>query len=169
LQGLPHNVESIASLVARNPSLARHMKVAHPQRFEQVGFVITSQPTTHPDTTVYGVFLVDKLNVAKNAKGKKHPSKEVVQDFLAHDRVADTAVYYCGQGVSTVDRQHITSFCAKFGRDSAGAWGQYGCASARQISQHRYDNEHDPGLPIEVEIRTAIATTPARVRAAVIP
>lgn len=147
--GLPLNVKSIQDVVGENPALSGYAKFYNTKRFIEAGFVIFSQPQTHSDVTIYGLWLIDKQNVRKNKMdGGNEP--EIVQDFIAYDRKMSSIKYFSGGRI--IDPNHqgkIHDFCDEYGRNSDGTYEYYGCSANGKTTNHRYLNENDRNLPGE--------------------
>lgn len=163
---LPGSVKKIEEIIIENPSLKGYAKLYNHKRFNKVGFVIFSQPQeeVNENITIYGLLLVDRVSVKSNIINKTEKN-ELVQDFIAYNRLEDSFVYYSGGRIVDGSRQSsMGNFCKRFGINSKGEYVYYGCKSDGTTSNHRYRNELSLELPDEECIRDKINNAMKRVR-----
>ena len=154
---LPPNFKSLEDLINENPQIKKFAKYFNTKDFVPLGFVVVSQPQSHPDHTIYWLFVATKQGVGENIDAGVHKKREVKQDFIALDRQTNQSVYYSGgTKAKTGVHQSIKSFCKTYGRFPDGSWGQYGSSANLSTDQHWYKDENDPKLPVEPEIRSLI-------------
>jgi hypothetical protein len=154
---LPRNFKSIEDLINENPQMKTFAKYFNTRDFVPLGFVVVSQPQSHPDHTIYGLFVLNKQGVGENVRAGIHKKPELKQDFIALDRLSNRAVYYSGGSrANTGSHQSIKSFCKTYGQFPDGGWNQYGCARNLMTDQHWYADENDTRLPAEPAIRNLI-------------
>lgn len=153
-------VKRIEEIYKEFPELRDFAKKFNKDRFEDIGFIIFSQPQAHPFVTIYGIFLFDKCNVKKNLIDASSRRDEIVQDFIAYETDTNKFTYYSGLGKHSLKskHQHMNLFCRKFGKHPNGEWGQYGCNSEERTDSHRFDNENNSYLPTEKWVRDLIKT-----------
>ena len=151
------DVKRIEEIFQENPSLEIFAKKNNRKRFINLGFIVFSQPESHPAVTIYGLFVLDKDNIKKNLE-KNFSLCEIAQDFIAYDRQSKEFTYYSGQPPKNDSghHQHINNFCRKFGKWPNGEWGQYECSRNRKTPLHRMENENDQKLPTEGWVRSLL-------------
>jgi len=136
----------------RNPKFAKLLRDNPCKKtgYQQLDFVISSQPTNPKEYIIIGLFYIDTCAV------KKHSKEIIVQDFVARDTTKNLFVRYSGEGKHNCkgNSQCIKCFCNKFGKFNNGTWGQYGC-SEKKTTNHRYDI-NSPKLPKEKEVKEII-------------
>lgn len=153
---LPLNIKSLDEIINENPEIKKFSKYYNTIDFIPLKFVIFSQPQSHLDHTVYGIWVLVKANVINKVTPK------IKQDFLVFDRVANKYIYYSGLGLSDLYSEHqsITNFCNKFGKHLNGTWGQYGTYLSEKgtpiTTDHHYDDQYAKNLPSEEWIRRLI-------------
>jgi len=105
-------LRSVAELEQEHPELVLAvMKHQNPARFVLCQVFIVSFPAGE-QTPVYGIFTVDKSELARNPSG----NKVVKQDFLVYETASKAVTYYSGLGKKG-DKLHgtIDDFCERFG------------------------------------------------------
>lgn len=159
MPALPPNVFKLDYLEANHPRLFNIMKKYNKSRFEPVGFFIVSQPQTHPNHQVYGIFVVDKNEVAKKLKNPNNICAQIKQDFLVYDQESHSVKYYRGlirgERADTILRP-ISQFCSLY-----GGGGKYydtfiNSKNRWQTRLHHFCDERDPRLPIEPHLRNKV-------------
>lgn len=158
---LPNNIVKLDDIFRLHPNIQGFMKYFNKVRFKDLGFLIISQPQTHPDIQMYGLFVIDKKSVSRNISSGEQKDPEIKQDFIAYDSKADTYVYYSGAGSKNVksEHQHIENFCKKYGYWSDGDLGQYSVYKSKgrlKCKDHHHLNEQSPYLPSEKWIRDLV-------------
>jgi len=157
---LPTDVRKVEDVISENPGLRDYAKFYNKKRFEELGFVVYSQPQTHKDVTIYGLWLIDKDSVADNLKGSN--KNELVQDFIAYNRKDKSFKYYSGgRIINKLQQRRIYEFCETYGKDRQGNIKYYGCYKTEKglaTRDHRYRDENAENLPGEAWIRKVIKT-----------
>lgn len=165
---MPKTVKSIEDIFAETPALKTFAKYFNTKEFTPLGFAIASQPQSHPNHTIYGLFVLNKDGVRTNLKTATKEKPEIKQDFIALDRVSGRIVYYSGGSKLTAgEHQSMKSFCKTYGKWPGGKWGQYACTSNFKTNQRWYKDESDSNLPAEPEIRGLIASAMKKLRSEV--
>jgi hypothetical protein len=160
LGGAPRSpkIVGIAEVVQQHPDLGGLMKSSNKTGFVECGVAIITWPNGTDLPEVIGLFFVD----VKEAR-KSKSAKRVKQDFVVYFGAKEKP-WYCGglpEGVQ-VDktRKSIHQFCERFAKGRPGT--PYGCyleGTKWKSTNHHYVDEDDPNLPVEPEIRVAIAAT----------
>ncbi len=160
LGGAPRTpkIVGIAEVLKQHPDLRTLMKSSNRTGFAECGVAIVTWPNGTDLPEVIGLFFVD----LKEAR-KSRSAKRVKQDFVVYFG-AKKKPWYCGglpEGVQ-IDktRKSIHQFCEQFAKGRPGT--PYGCylqGTKWKSTNHHYVDENDPKLPVEPEIRSAIAAT----------
>lgn len=155
---LPNNIRSMKEIFYENPNLEKFAKYFNTYRFDPLDFVIVSQPQSHPNHLIYGLFVIDKNGVFNNLKTGQKNKPVIKQDFIALDNNRNSITYFSGgSNKDTGEHQSIHAFCKKYGKQPDGSWGQYGCTENKlETNQHWYYDENDTNLPSEKYIRDLI-------------
>lgn len=144
-------LRTVAELEKEHPELLKIvMKHQNPKRFVLCPIFVISFPKG-PDVPVYGIFTVDKSELAQRPAG----DKVVKQDFLVYESVDRSVAYYSGQGMQGDDLHGtIDDFCARFGEP------HFGCIRVSttkwDCKDHHYAMDDDR-LPVEPSFRDVVA------------
>ena len=158
---LPQNIKPISQILDENPTIKNYAKYFNSDRFERLGFFVISQPQTHLDVQMYGLFTIDKDNVKSNV-GDNTNRDEIKQDFIAYKPKEDTFVYYSGLDKKKCEEecQHIDRFCEEYGYWPDGTLDQYSVYHVSekklQCKNHHYRDENAQHLPSEPWIRKQV-------------
>ncbi len=152
-------LRTVAELEKKHPELLQIvMKHQNPKRFVLCPIFIVSFPQG-PDLPVYGIFTVDKTELARRPAG----DTVVKQDFLVYEAVGRRVTYYSGQG-KRGDPLHgtIDDFCARFGEP------HFGCVGVSDLKWNCKDHHYaadDDRLPVEPGFRAVVADAIRRAKA----
>lgn len=157
----PAFIKSLDEVEQDNPALVQYMKRHNGARFVDCNVVIGSFPSGSSGPCVYGYFVVDMVEVER-----AFSMSLIKQDFIVVSVPSGKAEYFTGKQKAVSyprDVQNIAAFCKRF-----GAGGKYGCGQDARgrwhCADHHYVDEKDERLPVEEEIRTAIAAAAQRAR-----
>ncbi len=161
---LPKNTKTLQALKQSYPKIVNSMKSFQTQRFVELPFYIISQPQTHPDYVIYGIFFIDKTAVMNSIKNPNKRYNQIKQDLIAYCEKTKDIKYFRGlrRDEKTTDiLRTLKEFNENFGGEN-----YYGTYKQRVwlTRQHHFYDENDPYLPGEKRIKKLISRELRKIR-----